>query len=366
MNPVLKLNNITKTYRGNDNPAVNSVSFEVHKGEILTLLGPSGCGKTTLLRLIAGFERPDDGEVVIGGQTVASQFEWVAPENRGVGMVFQDYALFPHLTIAKNVGFGLRNLNNIERARQVDHALTIVGLGDLGHRYPYQISGGQQQRVALARALAGRPELILLDEPLSNLDADLRKHMRSELKNILREANATAVLVTHDQEDCFALATKVAVLKQGKIEQTGASEVLYHQPETRFVANFLGSADFLPGKVEDGKIITPVAVFSTEEELTIGTDVEVLIRPDDVRLIAKPQGDGVITERNFKGAEMLYTVQANGLKLHSLGPSYGGLPVGQRVDLDIAVDHLVFFPSDQQRRVVRDFTESYIKRNNDI
>lgn len=353
MNPVLRIREIAKTFRGSDVPAVNGVSLSLEKGEILTLLGPSGCGKTTLLRLIAGFERPDGGEVRIGDRSVAGPGSWVAPENRGVGMVFQDYALFPHLTVAKNVAFGLRRLGRAEEQQRVKHALEMVGLGSLGHRYPYQLSGGQQQRVALARALAGRPDLILLDEPLSNLDADLRKHMRTELKAILNEAGATAILVTHDQEDCFALATRVAVLRQGTVEQTGAAEVLYHEPETRFVANFLGSADFLPGKVEGGCIVTPVAVFNTDEELLPGTPVEVLIRPDDIKLVSKAQGAGIIRERNFKGAEMLYTVEVHGLTLHSLGPSYGGLPVGRRVDLEIAVDHLVVFPSDQERRAVR-------------
>lgn len=352
MKPVLELSNVTKTYRGCGVPAVDSVSLEVAEEEILTLLGPSGCGKSTLLRLIAGLERPDRGSIRIGGRTVAGE-AWVEPEKRGgIGMVFQDYALFPHLTVAKNVAFPLHRLPKKSRAVRVAEALEVTGLDAFGKRYPHELSGGQQQRVALARALAGQPELILLDEPLSNLDADLRKQMRAEVKEILKKAGATAILVTHDQEDCFALASRVAVLKDGKIEQLGAPEYVYHEPESRFVANFLGVADYLPGIAGSGVIETFLGAF-TDGELQSGAEVDLLIRPDDVALAENPGGSGVITERQFKGAEVLYTVETSGFVLHSLGPSYRGMPVGQRVDLEVNLDHLVVFPRNADRRVPR-------------
>jgi iron(III) transport system ATP-binding protein len=348
---IVKLECVGKTYPGNTHPAVDSITLGVEPGEILTLLGPSGCGKTTLLRLIAGFERPDVGTIEVGGKPVAGGGQWVAPEQRGVGMVFQDYALFPHLTVGKNVRFGLRRLDRAEAEARTMSALEAVGLEHLADRHPHQLSGGQQQRVALARALAGRPDVILLDEPLSNLDADLRKQMRTELKQILEAVGATAVLVTHDQEDCFALADRVAVLREGNVEQIGPAEAVYHEPETRFVANFLGIADFLPGRVAEGRIVTSAGDFESDGELPDGAEVDLLIRPDDVGLTPKSEGLGIITKRSFKGAQMLYTVEIGGLRLHSLGPSYGGLPVGRRVDLEIGVDHLVVFPRGQESRL---------------
>ncbi|KKN29715.1 hypothetical protein LCGC14_0841330 [marine sediment metagenome] len=220
---VVLLKNVTKRYQETGVEAIKSVSLSVEQGEILTLLGPSGCGKTTLLRLIAGFERPDNGTVTVENKMVASPTKWIAPENRGVSMVFQDYALFPHLNVEKNVAFGLWRLSQDSKDERVKEALELVGLDKYRKHFPHELSGGQQQRVALARALAGKPKVILLDEPLSNLDADLRNHMRKELKQILQHAGATAILVTHDQEDSFALATKVAILKQGRIEQIGAA-----------------------------------------------------------------------------------------------------------------------------------------------
>jgi len=341
--PVVVLKNVTKRYQETGVEAIKSVSLSVEQGEILTLLGPSGCGKTTLLRLIAGFERPDNGTVTVENKMVASPTKWIAPENRGVSMVFQDYALFPHLNVEKNVAFGLWRLSQDSRDELVKEALELVGLDKYRKHFPHELSGGQQQRVALARALAGKPKVILLDEPLSNLDADLRNHMRKELKQILQHAGATAILVTHDQEDSFALATKVAILKQGRIEQIGAAETVYHEPKTRFIANFLGIADFLPSKVDKDKIVTPVATFTNNLGLKADNDVEVLIRPDDVELVNNKNGNGIITERQFKGAQILYTVETAGLELHSLGDSYGGMSVGTKVDLKVAVDHMVVF-----------------------
>jgi iron(III) transport system ATP-binding protein len=237
--------------------AVAQASLEVGKGEFVALLGPSGCGKTTLLRLIAGFEVPDGGTVRLGEQLVAGG-AWVPPERRHVGMVFQDYALFPHLSVARNVGYGLARGGREERVRE---ALELVGLAGHGDRFPHELSGGQQQRVALARALAPEPSVVLLDEPWSNIDPVLRGSMRDELAAILRTTGVTVLLVTHEQEEAFSLADRVALMRDGAIVQTGAPEDIYYGPATRWAAEFVGAANVLPGRLEDGLVETLVGRF---------------------------------------------------------------------------------------------------------
>jgi iron(III) transport system ATP-binding protein len=240
------------------------ITLDVKKGELVAVLGPSGCGKTTLLRLIAGFERPDEGSIVIEGRIVAGRSQWVEPEDRQVGMVFQDYALFPHLTVAQNVSFGqtssglyafasqwlakMKVKRSLSRRSLVRELLQLVGLAGFEDRYPHELSGGEQQRVALARALAANPRVLLLDEPFSNLDADLRPKMRAELKILLHRLNCTTIFVTHDQEEAFELADRIAVLHAGRLEQIDTPEKLYREPATRFVAEFIGHADFLTGR----------------------------------------------------------------------------------------------------------------------
>jgi len=256
---LLLLDRVSKRFRAADPPAVDGLSLRVTEGEILALLGPSGCGKTTTLRLIAGLESPDAGTITLRGQIVAGPGRAVPPEERGVGIVFQDYALFPHLTVADNVAFGLPRA---ARRSRVEAVLELVGLGGFGPRYPHELSGGQQQRVALARALAPAPALLLLDEPFSNLDADLRAQMRDEVERILRTSGTTAVFVTHDQEEAFTLADRVGVLLAGRIEQLAPPQELYHRPATRFVAAFVGAADFLPGVVTAQGIVTEVGTFA--------------------------------------------------------------------------------------------------------
>lgn len=239
----LRIASLCKNY--GKSPAVCGVDLAVAPGEILTLLGPSGCGKTTTLRLIAGFERPDRGEVTIGGKVVASGSHWIAPEERGVGMVFQDYALFPHLTVAENVAFGLGKADTGNRKQRVSQMLRLVGLEEQKDRYPHNLSGGQQQRVALARALAPRPALVLLDEPFSNLDASLRVQMREEVRRILKESGAAAIFVTHDQKDALAISDRVVVMNQGLVEQVGSPREIYQFPHTAFVARFVGQTNLL-------------------------------------------------------------------------------------------------------------------------
>jgi iron(III) transport system ATP-binding protein len=341
---LLRLDAVSKRYSPESFPAIDGLSLAVDEGEILALLGPSGCGKTTTLRIIAGFEVPDSGTVAVRGQVMAGEGHWVPPERRGIGIVFQDYALFPHLMVADNVAFGLRGLGRAERADRVRNALEQVGLHDLAARYPHELSGGQQQRVALARALAPAPAVLLLDEPFSNLDADLRAHMRDEVERVLRAARTTAVFVTHDQQEAFTLADRVGVLRRGRLEQLASPEQVYHHPGTQFVAEFVGAADFLPGQVTPEGIVTEVGVFGNVDRLDSGTRVEVMIRPDDITFAPHREGSGVITRRSFRGSETLYSIRLpSGRHVHSSQPSASMFPMGTRVRAQAHVLHVVTF-----------------------
>ncbi|HUO46654.1 MAG TPA: ABC transporter ATP-binding protein [Acidimicrobiia bacterium] len=304
--------------------ALTDFSLTVPRGRVLTLLGPSGCGKTTALRLIAGFERPDGGTIDVGGLRVAGGGVHLAPEKRRVGMVFQDYALFPHLTVAANVAYGLgRN-----SGRKVEEMLSLVGLDGLQGRLPHELSGGQQQRVALARALAPQPEVILLDEPFSNLDASLRTRVRREVKGILTAAATTALFVTHDQEEALSISDSVAVMRDGQVLQVATPAGMYQSPVDPWVAGFLGEADFIEGHASRGRVDTPLGIFATD---LVGP-VRVMVRPENVDLIPDSDGDGVVSESEFYGHDQLVTVVlAGGVRVRSrLGP-LPQFPVGTRV-----------------------------------
>ncbi|MFQ5781315.1 MAG: ABC transporter ATP-binding protein, partial [Nitrospiria bacterium] len=278
---IIELVNVTKRFAVAGSPAVTDISFEIEKGEVLALLGPSGSGKTTILRLIAGFEAPDRGRIFLGGRDVSGLDHYVPPEKRGVGMVFQDYALFPHLTVEGNVTFGLGHLSRLDQVKKGRDVLELVGLSSLRDRYPHELSGGQQQRVALARALTPDPIVILLDEPFSNLDPDMRSQMQGEVSMILKRTGSTAILVTHDHEEAFAMANRVALLNEGHLEQHDTPEAVYHTPLTPFVADFVGQADFIPGRVQADSILTEIGIFPSRSEFPSGMEVMVMIRPDD-------------------------------------------------------------------------------------
>jgi iron(III) transport system ATP-binding protein len=324
---MIRLAGVTKRF--GTTTAVDATSLCVERGEVVALLGPSGCGKTTLLRLIAGFERPDAGTVEVDGRAVAGNGFWVPPEQRLVGMVFQDYALFPHLTVAENIGFGLARRG---RARRVAELLAIVGLEELGRRYPHELSGGQQQRVALARALAPAPELVLLDEPWSNVDPFLRETLRAEVSEIIRPLGVTVLLVTHDREEAFSLADRIALMRDGAVVQEGSSEELYFAPVSRWAAEFVGAANVLTGRVVDGRVETSLGVFQANGASAV-TATEVLVRPELLELEPDPAGAAEVVGREFRGHDVFYRVLLDGVELVSHRPSTEVVPLGSRVSI---------------------------------
>ncbi|WP_408034252.1 ABC transporter ATP-binding protein [Thiorhodovibrio winogradskyi] len=328
-------------------PVVLDAHLQLEEGGIGCLLGPSGCGKTTLLRAIAGFEPVMAGEILLGGMLVSGPGFSVPAEQRRIGMVFQDFALFPHLTVANNIGFGLRRLERRARARRVVELLELVGLGKAAGLHPHELSGGMQQRVALARALAPRPRMLLLDEPFSSMDVELREALAREIRALLRHEGVTAILVTHDQLEAFAMADRISVMCAGRIHQTGTGFALYHQPVDRFVADFIGQGEFLPGQVIDGKSVsTELGVLRGQNAIALpqGTQVEVLVRPDDLICAQCEQKTALVVERAFRGAEYLYTLELDsGRRLLSLAPSHDDFPPGTRVGIRAELDHLVMF-----------------------
>ena len=340
---ILELRHVSCAYE-TGRPAVQEISFAAREGEILCLLGPSGCGKTTILRAIAGFEPVRSGQLFLSGQLVSSPDVMTPTENRHVGMVFQEYALFPHLRVQDNIAFGLHHLVRSERASRVQEMLRLTGLEGFERRYPHELSGGQQQRVALARALVQNPVVLLLDEPFSNLDPDMAGRMRQELHDLLRRTKTTTVLVTHDHDEAFAMADRIAVLNQGRLEQFDTPEMMYHMPATPFVADFVGQADFIPGTVTQGMVHTELGEFPDTIECTDGTNVVVMIRPDDIHLVPTEGARSQVISRQFHGSENLYTVSLpSGQIVHSSQGSTSVYQAGTTVELRVLATHTVLF-----------------------
>ena len=339
---ILDVQQISKQFRDHSNPVVNSLSLKLEESELLGLLGPSGCGKTTLLRLIAGFEQPSMGKILIAGESVAGEGHWIPPEGRNAGMVFQDYALFPHLTVIENIAFGLKHrslhLSAEQTHQRVTEVLSLVGLLDLGKRYPHQLSGGQQQRVALARALAPRPSLILMDEPLSNLDVQVRQRLRHEVRRILKAAGTAAIFVTHDQEEALAISDRVAVMRQGTLEQIGTPETIYINPATRFVAEFVTQANFLTAEPMQNLWKTEIGAWAFDD-LPLSDDQqkrEIIVRQEDIALEPDENASVIICDRQFLGREYRYCLEtASGKQLHARTGLSQQLAVGTKVKLSI-------------------------------
>lgn len=350
MKHALKVENIRCHYE--DSLVVDDASFTINPGEICCLLGASGCGKTTLLRSIAGFHSIAKGSITLGDKTLSDSHGSIAPEHRNIGMVFQDYALFPHLNVCDNICFGVNKLDKAKQSRICSSMLELVSLNNLGQRFPHELSGGQQQRVALARALAPQPKLLLLDEPFSSLDVELRRSLAVEVRSILKEHGISAMLVTHDQEEAFAFADYIGVVNQGKIEQWDTPFNLYHQPHSRYVANFIGQGAFIPGAVHDSNLIdTELGQVSTNNTIshTNNTQVEVLLRPDDVVLDHSSPYKAKVINKVFAGTSSLYTLQlSTGSHIQAAFTSHQDYIPGEQIGVRLEADHTIVFQNDAQ------------------
>ena len=345
--PFLKLTDVSAAY--DKKPIIEQINFDLAEGELACLLGPSGCGKTTILRAISGFQSLLSGQIELDGKILANLKTNVLPEHRNIGMVFQDHALFPHLSIADNIGFGLRKHNSKERAETVKRMLDLIDMPNYQDRFPHELSGGQSQRVALARAIAPQPKLLLLDEPFSNLDTDLRESLGNDVRDLLKELEITAIMVTHDQHDAFALGEKIGVISDGKLLQWDSSFNLYHAPASRFIANFIGDGVLVKGKMtKENTVITSFGEIYGQivNKPLIDTNVDLLIRPDDVSHDPQSSIRGKVTRKAFKGAQTLYTLcLENGEELMSLVPSHDDYEIDDIIGVSIKPDHLVCFKS---------------------
>jgi iron(III) transport system ATP-binding protein len=330
---------------------VYDLSFALGDGKIGCLLGPSGCGKTTVLRAIAGFERPTSGEIQISERVVSDTRSFVPPEKRPIGMVFQDFALFPHMSVEDNIRFGIRKWPRKEQQARIHELLAMIGLPTQGRAFPHQLSGGQQQRVALARAMAPKPSVMLLDEPFSSLDVELREQLAREVRQILKQENISAILVTHDQHEAFAMADEICVMHEGRIQQHDTAYNLYHKPVNRFVADFIGEGVILPGMVVGVETVnTELGNFHglVPPGCKPGAHVDVLVRPDDVVHDDESSETAVVVERAFRGSDFLYTLRMpSGTEVLSLVPSHHDHEINETIGIYLKFDHLVVFKRSQ-------------------
>jgi iron(III) transport system ATP-binding protein len=333
MKPILTMNQVSKRYGRDEDLVVSGIDLDLREGEILALLGPSGCGKTTTLRLIAGFEKPEEGSIVLGDRVLCDDMRWVRPESRGIGFVFQDYALFPHLNVAQNIGFGLKHLSRKKRVERVEYAMKLSGLTGLAKRAPHELSGGQQQRVALARSMSPGPRVILLDEPFSNLDASLRAETRNEVRDILKRSGMSAILVTHDQEEALTMADRIALMNEGRIEQCGTPIDIYRNPRTSFVAQFLGITNLVRADARGACAHCALGCVDIATE-SVG-DVLLSVRPEQLSIESDSGGGdgmrGVVLSREFKGHDQYYNVRVDSHEFVVMTDHRSAFETGDRV-----------------------------------
>lgn len=343
---VLKLDGVALAYQ--DKQVLNGISLTLEEGEIACLLGPSGCGKTTLLRAIAGFKSLESGEIKSSEHLLSSADYTLPTEQRNIGMVFQDFALFPHLSIGRNICFGIRHQKKAEKQARLNELLELVGLQGYAQRYPHELSGGQQQRIALARAMAPRPRLLLLDEPFSSMDVELRGTLAKEIRTILKHENITTIMVTHDQNEAFSMADRIGVLSEGKLLQWDDARTLYHNPKTAFVARFVGRSNFLEGIITAQGVETAMGVLlcPAAEDFAKGDKVKVLVRPEYVQLSVSSEIKAELVSRQFRGGYYMYTLQlSSGEQLQVLLSSLAKHQLGESVGIVLSTDRLSLFPS---------------------
>jgi iron(III) transport system ATP-binding protein len=342
MSCALSIRNLTCQY--DQQTILESLSLHVEPGQIVCLLGASGCGKTTLLKAIAGLLPLSAGEMCLNGVTIDNGQHWLPPEQRNIGMIFQDYALFPHLTVADNVGFGLKGLSQQEKQHRVAEMLDLVHLSAFAQRYPHQLSGGQQQRVAIARSLAYKPDLLLLDEPFSNIDTQVRHELIGEIRKLFKAQGVTAIFVTHSREEAFAFADKMAVMNHGVIEQYGTASELYYQPSSKFVADFLGGGSYLPAtRLSESEFETQFGVVEAQAQqpIELNARCELLLRPQHIQISAAEKSSIHILEQQFMGDHCRYVIESNGSQL--LASSSQALSVGQSVSVKVDTQGILAF-----------------------
>lgn len=340
---MLELERVSIAYE--QHQVVSDISFVLEAGQIGCLLGPSGCGKTSLLRAICGFEPVQQGKIWLRGREVSSEQVMLAPEKRNIAVVFQDFALFPHLTVAQNIAFGLHKQSKQQQQQRVDELLALIGLPDIAERYIHSLSGGQQQRVALARALASKPDVLLLDEPFSSLDAELREELAGDIRHILKTENITALMVTHDQHEAFNMADVIGVIQQGQLHQWDTAYALYHQPASRFVADFIGQGVMLNARVTDnGQLETALGEFAAEQDFAPGHKLQVLVRPDDILHDDNSTFTATVETKAFRGSYILYKLRlGNEESVLCLAPSHHDHELGSTFGIRLEIEHLVFF-----------------------
>ncbi len=351
---LLEVCNVSFSY-GNGRAAVDDVSFRLKEGEIGTIVGPSGCGKSTLLRGIAGFEQLQTGIITMFGDTLSTPEHAVAPEKRDIGMVFQDYALFPHLSVSDNISFGLRNWSTADRKKRVCELLNLIGLEDYGDRDPYSLSGGEQQRIALARAIARKPRLLLMDEAFSSLDVEIRHTLIPEVKKILKREDISLILVTHDHETALSMADKIGVMEEGRVHQWDVPFNVYHHPANRFTARFVGEGEFINATVINDQMLQTVFglhTFHNHQKLKKDDKVEILLRPDDILHDDTSELTGTVIQKSFRGSHYLYTVKlADNQSLFCLADSHHDHQLGEQIGLRLNIEHIVLFRKDREKAI---------------